>query len=91
MSDVFVSYARASEAEARRVAAGLRALGYAVWSDEELPAHRSYADVIEERIDAARAVVVLWTAEAATSEWVRSEANRAREQRKLVQLTHCVP
>ena len=61
-------------------------LGYDVWRDDELPAHRSYAEVIEERLASAKAVVVLWSAEAAKSEWVQSEADRARANRKLVQL-----
>ena len=65
----------------------MRGLGYGVWRDDALPAHRAYADVIEERLTAARAVVVLWSADAVASEWVRSEANRAREERKLVQLS----
>jgi adenylate cyclase len=78
VSDVFISYARSTEREARRVADALRALGYGVWRDDELPAHRSYADVIEERLEKAKAVVVLWSKEATKSEWVQSEADRAR-------------
>ncbi|HEY2358584.1 MAG TPA: TIR domain-containing protein [Phenylobacterium sp.] len=87
MSDVFISYARSTEAQARQVAEALRALGYGVWRDDELPVHRAYADVIAERLNAAKAVVVVWSAEAAKSEWVRSEAESARGDRKLVQLT----
>jgi adenylate cyclase len=87
MSDVFISYARSTEAHAQRIAEALRALGYGVWRDDELPAHRGYGDVIEERLAAAKAVVVVWSSEAVRSEWVRSEANRAREDRKLVQLS----
>ena len=69
------------------MAQALRALGYHVWRDDELPAHRAYAEVIEERLAAAKAVVVIWSAEAAKSQWVFSEANRAREDGKLVQLS----
>ena len=87
MSDIFVSYARSTAAQAQQIAEALRALGYGVWRDDELPAHRAYAEVIEERLAAAKAVVVIWSAEAAKSEWVRSEADRARGDRKLVQLT----
>jgi adenylate cyclase len=87
MSDVFISYARSTEAQARQVAEALRASGYGVWRDDELPAHRAYADVIAERLRAAKAVVVVWSAEAARSEWVRSEAESARGEHKLVQLT----
>ena len=85
MSDVFVSYARADEPQAERVADALRALGYRVWRDDELPAHRAYADVIEERLKSAKAVVVLWSAEAAKSQWVRAEADAARSLGTLVQ------
>ncbi len=85
MSDVFISYARSTAAQARRVAEALRAAGYAVWLDDAIPANRAFADVIEERLNAAKAVVVLWSADAVKSEWVRSEANRAREMGKLVQ------
>src|SRR5438309_7750516 len=85
MSDVFVSYARADEPQAKRVADSLRAEGYAVWRDDELPAHRAYADVIEERLKSADAVVVLWSAEAAKSQWVRAEADAARSAGNLIQ------
>ncbi len=87
MSDIFISYARSTAAQAQQVAEALRALGYGVWRDDELPAHRAYADVIRERLSAAKAVVVIWSAEAASSEWVRSEAERARADHKLVQLS----
>ena len=86
MSDVFVSYARASEAQARQIGALLRAAGYRVWRDDELPAHRAYAEVIAERLAAAKAVLVLWSDAAVASQWVQSEADRARNERKLVQL-----
>jgi adenylate cyclase len=85
MSDVFVSYARSSEEQARQVEDALRNAGYGVWRDAELPAHRGYAEVIEERLKAAKAVVVLWSEEAAKSHWVRAEADSARESRTLVQ------
>ena len=78
MTDIFISYARSTAPQAQAIAESLRALGYGVWRDGELPAHRAYAEVIEERLKAAKAVVVVWSAEAAKSEWVRSEADRAR-------------
>jgi adenylate cyclase len=86
MSDIFISYARSTANQAQAVADSLRALGYTIWRDDELPAHRSYADVIAERLAAAKAVVVLWSADAVKSEWVQSEADRARTEHKLVQL-----
>lgn len=85
MTDVFVSYARSSEEQAKQVEQALRDAGYSVWRDTELPAHRTYADVIEERLKSAKAVVVLWSADAAKSHWVRAEADAARELGTLIQ------
>jgi len=86
VADVFLSYARPSANEAKRIASALREEGYTVWFDDELPAHRAYADVIAAELDAAKAILVLWSNEAARSQWVRSEANRAREKDRLVQV-----
>ena len=87
MSHVFISYARTDEPLATLIADSLREDGFEVWRDDELPAHRAYADVIEERIKGAGAVVVLWSAEAAKSQWVRAEADAARAALTLVQAT----
>src|SRR5258707_1999947 len=87
MSEIFISYARSTADQAQAIAEALRGLGYGVWRDDELPAHRAYAKVIEERLQAAKAVVVIWSAEAVKSEWVQSEADTARTDHKLVQLT----
>lgn len=87
MAAVFVSYARSNEQRAKLVAEGLRAEGYDVWRDDELPAHRAYSEVIEERLKSADAVVVLWCEEATRSQWVRAEADSARLAGKIVQAT----
>jgi adenylate cyclase len=87
MSHVFISYARPDEPLASLIADSLRGDGFEVWRDDELPAHRAYAEVIEERINGAKAVVVLWSAEAAKSQWVRAEADTARAKLTLVQAT----
>jgi len=86
MSQVFISYARSTAKQAQAAAAALRGLGHEVWLDAEIPPHRAYADVIEERLNAAKAVLVIWSAEAVKSQWVQSEADRARADGKLVQL-----
>ncbi len=85
MADVFVSYAGSDEPHSKCVADALRLEGFQVWRDDELPAHRVYAEVIEERLRGAKAVVVLWSAEAARSHWVRAEADHARAAGTLIQ------
>src|SRR6476469_1290214 len=87
MAHVFVSYARPDERQAERIADALRGTGHTVWRDDELPAHRAYADVIEERLKSANAVVVLWSAQAVQSQWVKAEADAARTAGTLVQAT----
>jgi adenylate cyclase len=86
VADVFISYARSTSRQAQEVAKALRGAGYSVWRDDQLPAHRSYSEVIEERLSAAKAVVVVWSAEAVRSQWVQSEADKARSAGKLVQI-----
>ena len=86
MSDVFISYAHSTARQARAAADALRAAGYSVWLDDDLPAHRSFSREIDAQLTAAKAALVIWSADAAMSDWVLSEANRAREERKLVQL-----
>ncbi len=87
MTDVFISYSRTIEAQAERIAGALTALGYDIWRDDQLPAHKAYTDVTEEHLRGAKAVLVLWTAEAVKSQWVRAEAEVARLAGTLVQLS----
>ena len=87
MSDVFISYAHSTTAQQARAAAdALRAAGYSVWLDDDLPAHRAFSREIDAQLTAAKAALVIWSAEAAMSDWVLSEADRARSEHKLVQL-----
>jgi TolB-like protein/Flp pilus assembly protein TadD len=85
LAEVFISYARANEAVAKRAGNALKVSGFEVWWDDQLPAHRPYGNIIEQKLRGAAAVVVLWSKEAAQSEWVRAEADFARGERKLVQ------
>ena len=87
MTDIFISYSRSIEPQAERIAEALGALGYSVWRDDQLPAHKAYTDVTEEHLRAAKAVLVIWTTEAAKSQWVRAETEVARLAGTLVQLS----
>ncbi len=78
MAEVFVSYSRANEALAKRVESGLKTCGFEAWRDDQLPAHRAYSEIIEQRLRGASAVVVLWSKEAAQSQWVRADPRQAR-------------
>ena len=93
MVDLFISYSRSNRETVCRLAEAIGRLGYAVWWDEELPAHLSYGEVITEKIAEAKATLVIWSKESAASEWVRAEADMARNQKKLIQtaIDDCVP
>jgi hypothetical protein len=93
MVDVFISYSRVNRDVVRRLAEAISGLGYVVWWDEELPVHLSYGDVITDKIGEARAMLVVWSAASAVSEWVRAEADLARNQKKLIQtaIDDCTP
>jgi TolB-like protein len=86
VAEIFISYSRSTEGQAARVVEALRELGYSVWRDDQLLPHHSYQDVTQERLEEAKAVLVLWSEEAVKSQWVRSEANQARERNKIVQV-----
>ena len=85
MADVFISYSKTDGDAVRRLADAVRQLGYEIWWDEELPPHLSYSDVIAEKIEAAKAAIVVWSESSAASQWVRAEADLARNQAKLIQ------
>lgn len=88
MADIFISYARASQRQAEIFEQALSDLGYTVWRDTAaLPIHRPYQPEIEANLRAARAVLVLWSKEAAASDWVRAEADLARSEHKLLQVS----
>lgn len=93
MVDVFISYSRSNQDVVRRLADAVKRLGYDVWWDDELPPHLSYGDVITEKIGEAKAAIVVWSEGSTGSEWVRAEADLARNQKKLIQtsIDDCMP
>lgn len=84
MANVFISYKRQDSASAERIAAALRNQGLSVWWDDQITARESWDATIEKEIEAAAAVVVLWTARSVGSDWVRTEAHYAAQRGKLV-------
>jgi adenylate cyclase len=85
LADVFISYERSTESVAHRAADALTRAGHTPWFDSLLPAYRDYSEVIEERLKATDVVLVLWSQTAHQSQWVRAEADYARQEGKLVQ------
>jgi hypothetical protein len=84
MSDIFISYASEDRERAKALAQTLEGEGWSVWWDRLIPFGRPFDDVIQENINAAKCVLVLWTANSVGSKWVRSEASEAEERNVLI-------
>lgn len=84
MADIFISYSKQDFSVAQALAKDLESFGADVWWDTQLYAGRNFHDEIVKQLDAANAVIVIWSEPAVASEWVRAEATRASRQKKLV-------
>ena len=86
MADVFLSYSSADRELTRGLDAELVAAGYTVYWDDMLLSGERFQDALTAQINAAVAVVVIWTPSSVRSDWVYSEARRGVEQKKVVQV-----
>ena len=83
--DVFISYAHEEVKTARRLADALvAARGWSVWWDTSLRTGEQYPRKIQEAVAASRSVVVLWSKDATTSDWVIAEASEGWNRKILV-------
>jgi hypothetical protein len=82
--DIFVSYASQDRERVRPLVETLRTLGWSVWWDRELKPGETWDEVIGKALASARCVVVLWSANSIASDWVRIEAEHARQRGTLV-------
>jgi adenylate cyclase len=84
MPDIFLSYNREDQGDARRFAEAFQAEGFDVWWDVTLRSGEAYDQVTEKALRDARAVVVLWSKKSVESRWVRAEATLAERNKTLV-------
>jgi formylglycine-generating enzyme required for sulfatase activity len=74
MSDIFLSYKSENREKAQIIADALEQKGFSVWWDPIIPPGRKFDEVIEEELNAAKCVVVLWSEKSVNSKWIRTEA-----------------
>lgn len=74
MIDIFISYARADKEKAELLANAFSQKGWSVWWDREIPPGKSFDEVIENALNSARCVIVLWSKDSGSSRWVKTEA-----------------
>ena len=84
MADIFLSYASSDRERARVLAEALGERGLKVWWDRTIPPGRVFDEVIQEALQTAKCIVVLWSAESVKSNWVKTEAGEGLAQGKLV-------
>jgi hypothetical protein len=86
LADVFISHSRLDQERVKPIAERLVSLGYTVWWDKHWRDERVFTDEVERELDAAHAVLTVWTHNARNATWVHAESNRAADARKFVQL-----
>ena len=85
MPNVFISYAQADSAFARKLAADLRHRNQSVWSaDQELTPGERWANVVDRAIQDSENFVVVLSDKSGSSNWIRTEVALALSQNKRV-------
>ncbi|MEY2853193.1 MAG: hypothetical protein RL030_325 [Pseudomonadota bacterium] len=84
MADIFVSYSRTDKARVTPLVAALEAQGWSVWWDPEITPGDEFDALIGAELEAARAVVVVWSPASVDSRWVKGEARDAADRGVLV-------
>ena len=84
MNDIFISYAHPDRSTAQIVTRALEEHGWSVWWDPKIPPGKVSAEGVEEALDKAKCVVVLWSKNSAASDWVKTEATEGRKRNILV-------
>ena len=84
MAKLFLSYDREDADKAQAIAAALEKAGHDVWWDRHIRGGAEYSEEIEQALDDADAVIVLWSTFSVKSAWVRDEAAAGRDSGRLV-------
>jgi TolB-like protein len=82
MSDVFISYKAEDRRRVQPLVAALEAEGLSVWWDAQIGGGDEWRRSIEQQLDAAKCVLVVWSKRSTAPEgrFVRDEASRAMER-----------
>ena len=84
MPDIFLSYAREDKERARVLASALEARGWVVWWDRRIPYGKDFNAYIQQQLDSAGCIVVLWSKASLASQFVRDEATEGLNDGRLV-------
>jgi hypothetical protein len=84
MGDIFISYAREDQEKAQALADVIERQGWTVWWDRRIPPGKTYEQVIDDALKAAKCIVVLWSDNSIKSRWVRAESEVGNQKDILV-------
>jgi len=84
MANVFISYSQAQRESAIELERKLLKRGFTVWLDRQLEPGLNFNDSIQKELKAADIVIVIWSPEAAKSDYVKMEAGIAWAWNKLL-------
>ena len=86
MADIFISYAKADRNLAQQLAAYLEGQGLATWWDTDIGVGQSSRGTIDQELESAHKVIVLWSRASIGSPFVLHEAITGRDAGKLIQV-----
>jgi hypothetical protein len=84
MSDIFISYANADRPRVGPLVDALEQRGWSVWWDRTILPGKTWDRAIEVALAECRCVVVLWSQDSIQSDWVKAEAEEARQRGILI-------
>ena len=81
-TDIFVSYKAEDRSRVQPLVAALEAEGFSVWWDRHIGGGAGWREDIQQHLDAAKCVIVVWSKRSVGPEgdFVRDEATRARKR-----------
>jgi formylglycine-generating enzyme required for sulfatase activity len=84
MAEIFISYSSEDRQRVIPLVKALEAHGWSVWWDRIIPPGKTFAKVIEEALEEAGCLIVLWTETSVQSDWVHNEAAEGARRRILI-------
>jgi hypothetical protein len=84
MCDIFISYSSEDRGKAKDIAEALKQQGLSVWWDRSILPGETFDTVIEEALDTANCVIVLWSKTSVSSTWVKTEASEGDRRGILI-------
>ena len=84
MSDIFLSYASEDRPWVRSLVSTLERQGWSVWWDRTILPGKTFDQAIQEALDTAKCMIVVWSEASVESDWVKAEAAEGVRRRILV-------